>query len=164
MVMIVLLNDDLMCATPYAMFLRSRRFGRRPPAAGFAIFRSSLALLESCSPFAAQSSLIAYLRAFFAGDGLLRTLAGTGVGTGALPANREAPTVAQALVAADLDLALDVGGDLTSEVTFDLDVRVDEPRSCATSSSVRSRTRVSARCSAASQICAPSCDPHRRCR
>src|SRR6266536_2982347 len=36
-VMIVLLNDDLMCAVPYAMFLRSRRRGRRPPAAGFAI-------------------------------------------------------------------------------------------------------------------------------
>src|SRR6185437_10356368 len=37
MVTIVLLNDDLMCTTPYATFLRSRRFGRRPPAAGRAI-------------------------------------------------------------------------------------------------------------------------------
>src|SRR6476646_1966190 len=36
MVMIVLLNDDLMCAIPYATFLRSRRFGRRPPAVGLA--------------------------------------------------------------------------------------------------------------------------------
>src|SRR6185295_13404429 len=36
-VMMVLLNDDLMCAVPYAMFLRSRRRGRRPPGAGFAI-------------------------------------------------------------------------------------------------------------------------------
>src|SRR5262249_57601457 len=35
-VMIVLLNDDLMCAIPYATFLRSFFFGRRPPAAGFA--------------------------------------------------------------------------------------------------------------------------------
>ena len=35
-VMIVLLNDDLMCATPYVTFLRSLRLGRRPPAAGFA--------------------------------------------------------------------------------------------------------------------------------
>src|SRR5262245_41516227 len=35
-VMIVLLNEDLMCATPYATFLRSRRFGRLPPADGFA--------------------------------------------------------------------------------------------------------------------------------
>ena len=31
-VMIVLLNDDLMCATPYVTFLRSLRLGRRPPA------------------------------------------------------------------------------------------------------------------------------------
>src|SRR6476660_5255092 len=36
MVMIVLLNDDLMWATPYATFLRSRRRGRRPPGFGFA--------------------------------------------------------------------------------------------------------------------------------
>src|SRR5262245_62812149 len=35
-VMIVLLNDDLMWATPYATFLRSRRRGRRPPGFGFA--------------------------------------------------------------------------------------------------------------------------------
>src|SRR4029077_8901030 len=35
-VMIVLLNDDLMCAIPYATFLRSFFFGRRPPATGFA--------------------------------------------------------------------------------------------------------------------------------
>src|SRR5262245_13894676 len=41
-VMIVLLNDDLMCATPYATFLRSLRFGRRPPAGGFATRQLSL--------------------------------------------------------------------------------------------------------------------------
>src|SRR4026208_764015 len=35
-VMIVLLTAALMCATPYETFLRSRRFGRRPPALGFA--------------------------------------------------------------------------------------------------------------------------------
>jgi hypothetical protein len=39
----------LMCATPYATFLRSRRFGRRPPAGGLATV----------------SYLISYLRAFF---------------------------------------------------------------------------------------------------
>src|SRR4029079_15355508 len=37
-VMIVLLNEDLMCAMPCVMFLRSRRRGRRPPAWGFAIY------------------------------------------------------------------------------------------------------------------------------
>jgi len=36
-VTIVLLNELLMCATPNVMFLRSRRRGRRPPAAGFAM-------------------------------------------------------------------------------------------------------------------------------
>src|SRR6202022_1628183 len=45
MVTIVLLNDDLMCAMPYAMFLRSRRFGRRPPAGGRATF--SLSYVET---------------------------------------------------------------------------------------------------------------------
>ena len=40
----VLLNDDLMCAVPYAMFLRSRRLGRRPPAAGLAMLAFLLLL------------------------------------------------------------------------------------------------------------------------
>jgi hypothetical protein len=35
-------------------------------------------------------------------------------------------TVAKTLVAADLDLAADVGGDLTAEVTLDLEVALDE--------------------------------------
>jgi hypothetical protein len=42
------------------------------------------------------------------------------------PADREAATVADALVAADLDLALDVLRDLAAEVTLDLEVLVDE--------------------------------------
>src|SRR5919112_2926812 len=59
-----------------------------------------------------------------AGDGPLGTLAGAGVGLGALAADREALAVAAALVAADLDLAPDVGLDLTAEVTLDLDLVV----------------------------------------
>src|SRR5690606_951881 len=55
-----------------------------------------------------------------AGDGLLGTLAGAGVGVGALTPDRQAATVAQALVAADLHLALDVLVDLTTEVALDL--------------------------------------------
>jgi hypothetical protein len=43
----------------------------------------------------------------------------------ALSVDRERPAVADALVAPDLDLALDVLGDLAPEVTFDLEVRVD---------------------------------------
>ena len=71
------------------------------------------------------------------GDGLLRTLARASVGLRPLAVHWQAATVTNALVAADLDLAADVGGDLTAEVTFDLEVRVDvvaqgdevEPRS-----------------------------------
>ena len=38
--------------------------------------------------------------------------------------------MADALVAADLDLAADVGGDLTAEVTLDLEVALDEVAQC----------------------------------
>src|SRR5262245_12857567 len=43
----------------------------------------------------------------------------------ALAADRKAATVADALIAADLDLAPDVGLDLAAEVTFDLVVGLD---------------------------------------
>src|SRR3954454_6143136 len=59
-----------------------------------------------------------------AGDGPLGTLASTGVGLGALAADREALAVTATLVAADLDLAPDVGLDLATEVTLDLDLVV----------------------------------------
>ena len=55
-----------------------------------------------------------------AGNGPLGTLAGTRVRLGALAANRKTATVPNALVAADLNLAADVGGHLTTEVTLDL--------------------------------------------
>src|SRR4051812_13641407 len=60
-----------------------------------------------------------------AGDGLLRALAGTGVGPGPLTADREAPAVTDPLVAADLHLALDVALHLTAEVTLHLEALVD---------------------------------------
>ena len=50
---------------------------------------------------------------------------GYGVGVGALTAHRKAATVTHTLVAADLDLAADVGGDLTAEVTLELVVALD---------------------------------------
>src|SRR5438445_6110113 len=61
-----------------------------------------------------------------AGDRLLRPLAGPGVRVGPLAADVKRPTVPDALVAPDLDLALDVLRDLPTEVTFDLEVPVDE--------------------------------------
>src|SRR6266487_5847149 len=60
-----------------------------------------------------------------AGDGLLRTLAGARVGLGALSVDGQAAAVADALVASDLDLAADVGGDLAAQVALDLEVGVD---------------------------------------
>src|SRR5919112_4105910 len=62
------------------------------------------------------------LRLLLAGDGALGALAGARVGLGALAADRQAHAVAATLVAADLDLAPDVGLDLTAEVTLDLEV------------------------------------------
>src|SRR5690625_5641555 len=55
-----------------------------------------------------------------AGDGALGALAGAGVGLGALAVHRQVAAVTQTLVAADLDLAADVGGDLAAQVTLEL--------------------------------------------
>src|SRR4051794_20471738 len=65
------------------------------------------------------------LRLLLAGHGALGTLAGARVGLGALTADRKALAVTAALVAADLDLAADVGLDLAAEVTLDPEVRFD---------------------------------------
>src|SRR5690349_3702107 len=67
---------------------------------------------------------VASLGLLLAGDGPLGTLARAGVGLGALAADREALAVTATLVAADLDLAPDVGLDLAAEVTLDLDLVV----------------------------------------
>ena len=45
---------------------------------------------------------------------------------GSLTPHRQTATMAQALIAADFHLALDVLCDLSSQVTFDLEVRFDE--------------------------------------
>src|SRR5690606_34308496 len=60
-----------------------------------------------------------------AGDGLLRALAGPGVGVGALPADGQAAAVAEPLVGADLHLPLDVLVDLAAEVALDLEALLD---------------------------------------
>src|SRR3954454_7948416 len=60
-----------------------------------------------------------------AGDGLARALARARVGAGALAVHRQAAAVPQALVAADLHLAADVGGDLAAQITLDPEVLVD---------------------------------------
>src|SRR6185295_3341282 len=55
-----------------------------------------------------------------AGDRLLRSLAGPGIRVGPLAADRKRTTVPDALVAPDLDLALDVLRDFPTEISFDL--------------------------------------------
>src|SRR5215472_9306260 len=60
-----------------------------------------------------------------AGDRALGTLAGARVGAGPLPADGQATAVPDALVAPDLDLAPNVGGNLAAKVTFDLVVGFD---------------------------------------
>src|SRR5689334_25358709 len=95
------------------MFLRSRRLGRRPPAAG-------LAMLAFLLP---AYWLLAGL--LLPGHGLLGSIARARVGAVALTVHGEATAMPEALVAADLDLALDVGGDLAPKVTLDLQVVVD---------------------------------------
>src|SRR3954471_12785448 len=65
------------------------------------------------------------LRLLLAGNGALGTLAGASVGLGALSADRQALAVTATLVAADLDLATDVGLDLAAEVTLDLVLGLD---------------------------------------
>src|SRR5258708_37097253 len=62
---------------------------------------------------------------FLPGHGLLGSFARARVGARALTADGEATAVPKTFVAADLHLALDVGGDLAAEVTLDLQVAVD---------------------------------------
>src|SRR6478735_4183053 len=55
------------------------------------------------------------------GDGALRALTGARIGLGPLAAHRQATAVAQALVAADLDLAADVGLHLAAQIALHLE-------------------------------------------
>src|SRR5919198_1624249 len=80
--------------------------------------------LGGCGGWSPPQSLL-LRRLLLAGDRLLRPLAGTGVGVGALAADRQPAPVPDALVGADLDLALDVLGDLAAQVALDLVVAVD---------------------------------------
>src|SRR4051812_39778253 len=80
---------------------------------------------RDCRPGAGPGAGSPSLGLLLAGDGPLRALAGTGVRLGALTADGQALAVPAALVAADLDLATDVGLDLTAKVTLDLVVRFD---------------------------------------
>src|SRR5690606_17387525 len=70
--------------------------------------------------------LLLLLQLLLAGDGLARTLARASVGVGPLSTDRQAATVANSLIGADLDLPLDVLLDLPTQITFYIELLVDE--------------------------------------
>src|SRR5260370_22072223 len=98
----VLLNVEFMWGCPWTMFFFSLRLG---------FFAFGIRLLLPLLPRDAH--------------GLLRSLAGTCVRVGPLAVHRKAPAVAEALVAGDLDLALDVLALFAAQVALDLVVGVD---------------------------------------
>src|SRR5215469_2974882 len=119
MVIMVLLKLAFTCATPEAVFLRSRR-------------RTRVASLPILNPFAARSRLLrcrqmSLLHALFllAGNWFGRTFAGPGIGMGALPAHREAAPVAQAAIAAEIHQPLDVHGDFAPQIPLDDIIAID---------------------------------------
>src|SRR5262249_48748694 len=116
-VIMVLLKLAFTCATPDAIFLRSRR-------------RTRVASLPILDPLAARRGARpagdwscnpvtwAYLL-LLAGNRLRRTLAGAGVGVGALAAHGQAAAMTQSTVAAEVHQSLDVHGDLAPQVALD---------------------------------------------
>src|ERR671926_1134994 len=134
---IVLLNVLLMCAAPWATFFFSLRRTFLAPAAVRALggmslrfpsdqwpdehaVRAAVPALTGRHDGAHDGLLLAGL--LLAGDGLARALARARVGAGALTVDGQTAAVPQALVAADLHLAADVGGDLAAQVTLDAEV------------------------------------------
>jgi len=106
-----------MWATPLRTFLRSFFF--------LAIFPFALAIVP-------PAPLISYAdRSWTAA-----ALAGTGVGMGTLPANREPSAVTQPPVTAEIHESFDVHGDLGAEITLYLVLAVDGRRMRVISSSV----------------------------
>src|SRR5512135_1458637 len=82
MVIMVLLNDAFTCATPEAMFLRSRLRTRPVAVASLPIQNPFKPATEAGRSKTASGRR---RRLLLAGDGLGRTLAGAGIGVGALP-------------------------------------------------------------------------------
>ena len=64
---------------------------------------------------------------FLTGDSHPATLAGSGVGVGALPSNRKPAAVTHTLIGTNLYFALDVLSDFPTQVTFNLEVLIEEP-------------------------------------
>src|SRR5579863_2966410 len=119
MVIMVLLNDAFTCATPEAMFFRSRR-------------RTRVASLPILNPFGSEPAAPVTVTScpfdalfLLAGDRLGRSFAGPGVGVGPLPANRQATAVTQPAIAAEIHQPLDVHRHFAPQIALDDVVAVD---------------------------------------
>src|SRR5215467_709480 len=122
MVIIVLLNEAFTCATPDAMFLRSRR-------------RTRVASLPIHDPFAAPAPQptspypvlchAALDSLFLAGDGFGRPFAGARVGMRTLAPHWQATAVPQPPVAAEIHQSLDIHGHFAPQIAFHHIVTID---------------------------------------
>ena len=102
MVMMVLLNVELTCAVPAAIFFRSRRRVR-----------------ARCSCFGHDISPLSFL---LAGNRLGRALAGPGVGVRALTTHRQLTAVTQTTIATKIHQTLDVHGRVAAKFTLNRDI------------------------------------------
>src|SRR5215470_4738134 len=123
MVIMVLLNEAFTCATPDAMFLRSRR-------------RTRVASLPIHDPFAAPATQptspypvlchAALDSLFLAGDGFGRSFAGARIGMRALAPHWQATAMPQPPVAAEIHQPLDIHGNVTPQIAFHHIVTIDD--------------------------------------
>src|ERR1041384_1570197 len=120
MVIMVLLNEAATCATPDAMFLRSRRRTRAVASLPIPQILSRPAAKKSAGEF-----LLLRLDLLLAGDGFGWTLAGARIGVRALTTNRQALAMPQAAIAAQVHQPLDVHRHFAPQVAFDHVVAVD---------------------------------------
>src|SRR5215469_11184725 len=131
MVIMVLLNVAFTCATPEAMFLRSRRRTRvasLPILNPYSLDRCRQSgtvwrcpRSPACGPREADNFLF-----LLAGNRFCRTLAGARVGVRALAAHRQTAAMPQPAIAAQIHQPLDVHGHFTPQVAFHDVVAVDD--------------------------------------
>src|ERR1035438_7260983 len=107
---------------PLEMFLRSRflmRWGSRAISKILSSIGKGKPLAEEARASQDQGLLL------LAGDSLGLALAGAGIGVGALPANGQALTMAQAAIAGQIHQALDVHRGCATKIAFHRMLGVD---------------------------------------
>jgi hypothetical protein len=127
----VLLNVALMCTIARTTFLLTLRFALFAICVSYRmflfVFRYSPIRREvSAPPDGTDRHLSFLLDAFLSGDGLPGALAGARVALGALPPNRQALSMSNSSIAANIAQARDVLRDLSSKLASDDIVAVDD--------------------------------------